>query len=617
MALAIDGASPVLAISSSSDSITAASFTRPASGLLVAMVMGASDTTFTVSGGSLTWTRRVQRVVSGVPRSEIWTAPVTGSGAMTVTAAGTGGYNAIAVKVDAVTGQDASPIGNSGNNVATSNTLSVTGYTSSAAGSRGFFAAIEANGLGSPTVANSDNGFPWDNTSLNVSGIAIRKASNTVSSSTTVTFGADAPGSSTASWAWCALEIKPISSIDASITVTTVAVAATVPDLAVSVGAGRTPDTVTPAVSVPDLAVQAGSNIVVGTVTPTVDVPDLFVSTETIINADLPPVAPTVDVPDLTVRVDAGAALGAITPTVSVPDLVVRVDANVILGPVIPIVSVPAPIADRPVLPGDKVVRAGQIEWNGFLLGSGTPYSWQDLQGWVASAPWISGNVDRPDSSGSYPGQPYTAERAINWGMMIRAPRDQIGQVVDDLVLATGPAQSEEEGYLVIWDWGDIRPRLVRAHLSNRDPGPINRQARVGLMRGALQWTASDPRRYDPVRLSLTIAKGVETSILNAGNDATPGEMRFPGPAGGIQVENITTNRVLAFSTTVGSGETLIVDVKEDTAAIGDTPHKNDLIEGSTSIQDFVFAPGPNRLLYTTASGGSGGMQTFWRHAVS
>ncbi|MBF8191651.1 hypothetical protein ITP53_39355 [Nonomuraea sp. K274] len=404
---------------------------------------------------------------------------------------------------------------------------------------------------------------------------------------------------------------------DATVTPDTVAAAAAVPDPEVAIGADPTVGAVDAMTDVPDVGVSAGSEAHPATVAATADVPAPAVTTEDTELVTPATVDAAADVPDPAVSISTNATLNMVEAVAQLYAPTVTADAHVTLAPVQVLADVPGPSVTVPVLPGDAITRPGQIEWNGFLLGSLTPYSWQELQGWTDSAPFISGNVERSDSSGSYPGQPYMAERAINWSTLLKAPRGQVGQIVHDLVMATGPAQTEDEGWLVVWDFDDVQPWLVRAHLSERLPGPINRQARLGLMSGALQWIASDPRRYDPVRSSLTIVKDVETAILNAGNDATPGELRFPGPATGVQVENFTTDRVIAFSTTIGAGETLVIDVKEGTVAIGDVNHLNDLVEGSTSVQDFVFDPDANRLLYTTTSGGTAGMETFWRHAVS
>jgi hypothetical protein len=619
--VAIDiGTSPALVSNGGSfTSLSTASFTRPAAGsLLVVKVMALSSTVPTVSGGSLTWTRRIKEAGSYV---EIWTAEVTGSGSMTVTLGnlsdGTGFGICAGMKVSAVTGHAVTGyIGQTGSGVSTSNTLNAAGYTSSANNSRGFFAALESNGLGVPT--STDTGFGWTASTpfFSTSGIAVLKAANTPTSGTPVSFNADAPGATAADWSWAALEIKP-GGVGAEIVVDTIAVASTMPAPTVQVSASPTPGSIAVATSMPTPAVSAGVHAHPSTIAVAVAMPAPSVTTEDAELVELDTITVSVALPAPAVSIAAAPTMATIAVAATMYAPTIQVSANVTLATIAAAVEMPAPSTTVPVLPGDQISRAGQIEWNGFLLGSGTPYSWQELQGWVDSAPWISGNVERPDSSGSYPGRPYLAERAISWSTLIKAARDSIGQTVHDLVMATGPAQSEDEGWLVIWDWDDLQPWLVRAHLSQRQPGPINVQARLGLMRGALQWIASDPRRYDPVRSSLTIPKDTPTSILNNGNDSTPGELRFPGPCTAPQVENVNTDRVIAFSTTVADGETLVVDVAQGTAAIGDTNHLNDLVEGSSSVQDFVFNPGANELLYTTDSGGTAGMETFWRHAVS
>lgn len=619
MAIGIDGNSPAVGSGGNVTTVTTASFTRPAAGaLLVAMVMCTSDSAPAMSGGSLTWTLRKQQL-AGTTYAQLWTAPVTGSGTMTVTLTVGGSLQGLALKVDGVTGQHASsPIGNTGGGTSSNNTLSVTGYTSSAANSRGFFAAFEGNGLGNPTVSGGDTGFPWTaNFGFgDYSGIAIRKAADTPTASTTVTFGADAPTTGAADWTWAALEIKPAST-DASIITTTIAAVTSMASPAATVAASPVPATITAATSAPTPAVSTGATAHPATIPVTTTVPNPSITTQATTVVTPNTIAATTAVPAPQLVASSNATLAAIDAVVQMYAPAIQANAHVTLTPIAVTAALPAPSLTVPVLPGDQITRPGQIEWNGTLLGNGTPYSWQELQGWIDSAPFISGNVDRPDSSGSYPGQPYNAERVINWGTLLKAPRDMVGQIVHDLVMATGPHQTEEEGWLVVWDFDDIQPWLVRAFLSDRKPGPINRQARLGLMRGALQWIASDPRRYDPVRSSLTIAKDTATSILNNGNDATPGELRFPGPCTAPQVENTSTDLVIAFDTVITTGQTLVIDVKEGTASIGDTNHLDDLIDGSTSVQDFVFAPGANELLFTCDSGGAAGMETFWRHAIS
>jgi hypothetical protein len=209
--IAIDSGSPALASNGGVSSVSTASFTRPAGGLLVAMVFAISNATYTVAGGSLTWT---QRASGG---ADIWTAPVTGSGSMTVTVGNlvSGGFvgQGAAIKVVGLTGQSAlDPIGATGAGESTTNNLNALGYTSTVAGSRGFFAGWESAISGAPT--STDTGFPW---SFSVTspfpatyrGLFSYKAANAPAQDADVTFNADASGTGTADWDWVALEIVP------------------------------------------------------------------------------------------------------------------------------------------------------------------------------------------------------------------------------------------------------------------------------------------------------------------------------------------------------------------------------------------------------------------------
>lgn len=211
MAIDIDASSPAVVSNggSSVTSVTTASFTPPSGSLLVAVVMATSGANPTVSGGSLTWTRRQQHVRDDFLYAELWTAPVASAAAMTTTLTVTGSFRVVALKVLVVTGQHATtPIGSGGAGQADTNAINPTGYTSTAAGSRGFFAAIQA-GLGAPTT--TDVGFAWtaSNGLTAHGGVAAHKSSDTATSGTSVAFDADAPGSTATEWAWAALEILP------------------------------------------------------------------------------------------------------------------------------------------------------------------------------------------------------------------------------------------------------------------------------------------------------------------------------------------------------------------------------------------------------------------------
>ncbi|MEU6725459.1 hypothetical protein ABZ917_17265 [Nonomuraea wenchangensis] len=217
MPISVNSSAPAL-VSDNGEitSVTTASFTRPAAGSLLVAITGAtSETAPTVSGGGLTWTRRVQRTGSDC-FAEIWTAPVTGSGSMTVTL---GNLTAVgdflpaavgAIKVVSVAGQHpTNPIGTTGSGTSSANTLNVTAYNATTAGSRGFFSAVDAIGTGVPTSSDTGFGYYEDFAFGATAGMCAYKAADSGAPGAAVTINADAAGSESAGWLWAALEIVP------------------------------------------------------------------------------------------------------------------------------------------------------------------------------------------------------------------------------------------------------------------------------------------------------------------------------------------------------------------------------------------------------------------------
>ncbi len=201
MAVAIDASSPAMVAQLASSGTTAA-FNPPDNSVLVAVVFGTASATMSNNGAALTWTSRLE---DGNGSSiEIFTAPLTtGRTGMTVTVTGGGGE--IALKVYVVTGCDpATPVGATGGGTSTSNNVTVNGYSSTIAGSRGLAGAYDSSGRGTPSSTDDESAY-----SLVSSGMAVVKAANTATPGTTVTFNLDASGSAGGTWYWIAVELLP------------------------------------------------------------------------------------------------------------------------------------------------------------------------------------------------------------------------------------------------------------------------------------------------------------------------------------------------------------------------------------------------------------------------
>ena len=202
MPIAIDASSPAQ-IQNNDSQCTTASFTPPAGSFLVCVFVfdDTGGLTPDITSTGLTFTSRVSST-----GNRIWTAPVASSSARTVTATdGQGGFGGGAfLKVWVVTGQHATPVGNTGSGTATGDT-SVNGYTSSVDNSWGFAGAWVSNDLNTPSstdVETVQTAHPND------IGMSITKAAATSTSGSTVTFNLGHTNGS-ASWQWAAIEIVP------------------------------------------------------------------------------------------------------------------------------------------------------------------------------------------------------------------------------------------------------------------------------------------------------------------------------------------------------------------------------------------------------------------------
>lgn len=214
MPLAIDASTP--ALTEADNTCTTASFTAPVDSLLVALCMcnTGSGATNTVSntGGALTWTQRINRqagedVGAYTTTVKVFTAPAVSSVARTVTLTTSGtGYTALKVLV--ITGADlANPVGSTGEGSSATVNLTPTVYTSTVADSRAVGIAGDAARFEAPTT--SDVGFAFGSFP-SPSGIAVYKAADTSTPSSSVTLNFDGSSAATRNWNWVAAEILPV-----------------------------------------------------------------------------------------------------------------------------------------------------------------------------------------------------------------------------------------------------------------------------------------------------------------------------------------------------------------------------------------------------------------------
>lgn len=210
MPILIDASSPAR-VTGNDGQCTTASFTPPAGSRLVVELVTTDHPQFgdeVCTSSGLTFTLAAEDNQATGHSAYIWaSSEVPSATARTVTAEdGNLGFGANAsCKVWVVTGADSTdPIGNSGAGTSTVNNETVTGYTSSAAGSWGFCSALDtahsAGATSTDTYEAYSSAFGWD-------GLHVRKSAATGSSGVAVTFNLDANTTTAAGWRWCAVEI--------------------------------------------------------------------------------------------------------------------------------------------------------------------------------------------------------------------------------------------------------------------------------------------------------------------------------------------------------------------------------------------------------------------------
>lgn len=274
----------------------------------------------------------------------------------------------------------------------------------------------------------------------------------------------------------------------------------------------------------------------------------------------------------------------------------------------------PALSVVTPPAPGDAMTGVdGQIEWNGFLLGSTTPYRWLNVVGWRDRPNIDSGNVPRPGRHGSWSGRPLAQERVITWTARIRTPRDQLESVLAALDAATPIPDDDAEFPLVIRDFGT--PFLVYGRI-DRLSLPVDKILRLGVGNLVVQWVCSDPRRYSLDLLGATVPVNAPTDLANQGNTATHPLIRLEGPLTHPTLTNSSLGRVIEFDLTVPAGKVLEIDTDNGTVTLDGVSKMSTLTGSSVPVGDFVLSAGSNTIQYTVTADGANGADFLWRDAI-
>ncbi|MEV4320999.1 hypothetical protein AB0J37_02070 [Microbispora rosea] len=366
-----------------------------------------------------------------------------------------------------------------------------------------------------------------------------------------------------------------------------------------SVSVTVTPSAVTAAAVIPSPALAVGSTIAPAAVTAAAVIP-----------------APDIHTGAATTAVNPGAVVA----TAVIPSPTVDAYKNVFMTPaaVVAAAVFPAATIGVPVNPGDQIDRPGQIEWNGFVLGGSTVYRWLTLEGWWDLPDIDPGNVPHPSRHGAYPGRDLTQERHVTYTALVRARREDMQAVVNELKAATRILDDDTELPLAIRVLDDV---LVGYGKVARRSIPIDKLVRLGHAQLTIQWTLSDPILQSRALANAVVADGVWQDVTNLGDAPAYPTIRMPGPVTGptIFVRHIEAGRLderaLEFDVHLNAGETLIIDTYYGTAVVGEDPVMDTLTGNSVPIPDLVLPAGQSLIGYGSSDGGAPAATVLWRHS--
>jgi hypothetical protein len=222
------------------------------------------------------------------------------------------------------------------------------------------------------------------------------------------------------------------------------------------------------------------------------------------------------------------------------------------------------------------------MQYGSFLLGPGTPWRWDNLEGWEDTPGIDSGTVRQ--------------------------------------LAAATPIDAEDEQPLVV-QFDDETPLVIFARCTRRAVA-VSRTNRVGFTRGSIQFEASDPRKYSliesqattqlpqpetglvwPLNWPLAFGNPGSTgniSATNSGDAPTHPVFEIKGPCSKPSITNIGTGALLEYDIDLSSTDTLYIDTGQETVTLNGVT-ANRLYTATTRSQPekaFVLPPGPSALAF-------------------
>jgi hypothetical protein len=203
--------------------------------------------------------------------------------------------------------------------------------------------------------------------------------------------------------------------------------------------------------------------------------------------------------------------------------------------------------------------------------------------------------------------------------VLVRARSSAILDRVRDLRRALAVAEDGALDPLTITFLGE---RLTADGRVSQRIMPLDKAARLGHIRAVVQWTCTDPLRYEPDPVHVVVPPGQVRSAPQHGTARTRPTITIYGPCTDptVTVTDPTSTGpplMLAFTTTLLDGESLVIDCQAGTALYGTGDDASDtLASGSVPIELFAIPKGvPLLELAAASSSGAARAHVVYRHA--
>lgn len=263
--------------------------------------------------------------------------------------------------------------------------------------------------------------------------------------------------------------------------------------------------------------------------------------------------------------------------------------------------------------------KPGHIQFGGFLLGPGTPWRWDEMEGWEETPGLDSGTVLRASEHGAWPGLHYAQTRIVTLSVIVRSEPGQMYGAIRQLAAATPIDQLDEVPLVAQFD--EETPQLIFARCIRRAV-QVGRSNRTGLARGSLQWEATDPRKYALLESQVTTAlpqpepglafplafpldfgtpgSSGNVTVVNTGDAPSNPAFAITGPCSRPAITNLHTGLVLEYDLALGPSDVLYIDTQEGTVTLnGQTANR--LYTATTRSApegSFVLPPGSTSLAF-------------------